>query len=51
MYTVAGNRLGVHDAPGGHLGFTMTHGAMTGPEAQQTLTNLNNEQRLFERPE
>ncbi len=51
MFTVEGNRIGVHDAPGGHLRFVMTKGAMTEREAQQMQKNLDRQQLIFLKPD
>jgi hypothetical protein len=47
-YTTAGNRLGVHDAPDGHLHFQMIKGQMTREEASQVNDALNVEQETLE---
>lgn len=50
MYTVEGDRVGVHDAPGGHLRFKMTSGVMTKEEAEKIDENLQKQQRKFQSP-
>jgi RHS repeat-associated protein len=47
-YTIAGDRIGVHDAPDGQVRFEMTQGAMTEEEAQRIQANLNIQQRTLE---
>ncbi|HYD37000.1 MAG TPA: RHS repeat-associated core domain-containing protein, partial [Allosphingosinicella sp.] len=47
-YTTAGNRLGVHDAPNGHVQFEMLEGRMTKEEAAQMQINLDIQQRTLE---
>ena len=47
MYTVEGNRVGVHDAPGGQLRFEMLNGRMTPDETRAIQRNLNEQQKLF----
>jgi RHS repeat-associated protein len=47
-YTVAGDRIGVHDAPDGQVRFEMTQGVMTEEEARQMQTNLNIQQRTLQ---
>lgn len=49
MYTVEGNRVGVHDSPNGRLRFVMTHGRMTSAEARKIQANLNTAQGKFNR--
>jgi hypothetical protein len=50
MYTVEHSRIGVHDAPQGHLRFEMIRGHMTRREATQTQRNLDSEQEIFQHP-
>jgi RHS repeat-associated protein len=50
MYTVEGNRIGVHDAPGGQLRFEMIEGRMTRTEAAAIQRNLNAEQLRLQPP-
>jgi hypothetical protein len=48
-YTVEGQRVGLHDAPGGQLRFLMINGVMTPTEMIDMQRNLNREQELFTR--
>jgi hypothetical protein len=50
QYTVEGNRVGVHIAPGGRLEFRMISGRMTPTEQREMQRNLNSEQLLFMTP-
>ena len=50
MYTVARNRVGVHDAPGGQLRFQMLRGSMSASEARAIQNNLNKQQMIFLNP-
>jgi RHS repeat-associated protein len=47
-YTVAGNRVGVHDSPGGILRFEMVRGTMTPAEQKSIQQNLNRAQQVFQ---
>lgn len=49
MYTVEGNRVGVHDSPGGVMRFEMVSGKMTGSEANAIQRNLDEAQKRFNR--
>ena len=49
MYTVEGNRVGVHDSPGGVMRFEMVKGKMTPSEARAIEKNLNEAQNRFNR--
>lgn len=47
-YTVEGNRVGVHDSPGGRLRFEMIRGTMTPTEQKQIQQNLDRAQQVFQ---
>src|SRR3546814_15990358 len=47
MYTVEGNRVGVHDSPRGVMRFEMVRGKMTPKEAKAIQKNLNEAQKRF----
>src|SRR3546814_7205371 len=47
MYTVEGNRVGVHDSPRGVMRFEMVRGKMTPKEAKAIKKNLNEAKKRF----
>jgi RHS repeat-associated protein len=47
-YTIDGDRIGVHDAPGGHVRFEMIEGVMTEAEMEQMQANLDMQQRTLD---
>jgi RHS repeat-associated protein len=49
MYTVEGNRVGVHDSPDRVMRFEMVNGKMTPSEARAIQKNLNEAQKRFNR--